>query len=185
MKRIFVRLLLLLPLVCAGSLSAQTGRLFLRVPEGYSETQKLQIHLACLKVEVQEKDRLKEFQFHQLAQEINRAINRSTPPPEAHVDLSSLEVFNYTLAGINLEEERQQIVVAILADRKYVEQKSEVEQKRFLSDCFRLISQKLAKNFVDFDEYRDLVVKFYPLDYDAEPFVEYREGTYIRAPRKR
>lgn len=178
-------LLLLISLFTVGSLPAQTGRLFLRAPDDYSETQKLQIQLACLKVETQEKDRLKEFQFHQLAQEINRAINRTTPPPDAHVDLSSLEVFNYTLAGINLEEERQQIAVSILADRKFVEQKSEVEQKRFLSDCFRLISQKLAKNFVDFDEYRDLVVRFYPLNYDSEPFVEYREGGYIWAPRNR
>ena len=185
MKRVLVWLTPLVWFVLVGSLPAQTDRLFLKAQAGYSELQKLQIQLACLKVEIQEKDRLKEFQFHQLAQEINRALNRTTPPPEAHVDWSSLEVFNFTLAGISLEEERQQIAVSILADRRFVEQKSEVEQKRFLSDCFRLISQKLAKNFADFDEYRDLVVKFYPLDYEAEPFVEYREGGYIWGPRKR
>ena len=185
MRKTSVPLILLVSFFMVSSLPAQTGRLFLKAQDGYSELQKLQIQLACLKIEIQEKDRLKEFQFHQLAQEINRAINRATPGPEAHVDLSSLEVFNYTLAGISPEEERQRIVVSILADRKFVEQKSEVEQKRFLSDCFRLISQKLSKNFVDFDEYRDLAVKFYPLDYEAEPFVEYREGGYIWAPRKR
>jgi hypothetical protein len=161
---------------------AQSGRLFLRVPDGYTEIEKLQLQIACLKIELQERERLKEFQFHQLAQEINRLQNRVEIKEKPGVDLSSLEVFNYSLAGIAIDEENQQVVVSILANQKYLRQKSDVEQKRFLSDCFRLISQKLSKALVDYDEYRDLVVRFYPLDYESEPFVEYKEGGYIWSP---
>ncbi len=183
MKKLFLTAGAILTVWWGSALAqTQTGRLFLKVSDGYSEIEKLQLQIVCLRIELQERERLKEFQFHQLAQEINRLQNRVDLKEKPGVDLSSLEVFNYSLAGIAIDEENQEVAVFILANQKYLRQKSEVEQKRFLSDCFRLISQKLSKAFVDFDEYRDLVVKFYPLDYEAEPFVVYKEGGYIWSP---
>lgn len=168
----------------ANLISAEPTRQFLKTEGSYSELQRLQVQLLCLKIEIQERERLKEFQFHQMAQEMNRALNWTNPLDKPHVDLTNLDVFNYSLATINLDEEKQQIVVSILANQKFVDQKPGAEQRKFLTDCFRLISQRLAKIFVDYDEYRDLVVQFYPLEFDEQPFAEYKEGGYIWNPRK-
>ncbi|OGC77975.1 MAG: hypothetical protein A2Z27_01575 [candidate division Zixibacteria bacterium RBG_16_50_21] len=173
----------LVPLILAlvwffSTAAGDDGRIFLRSQEGYSEIDKLKIQLSCLRVELQERERLKEFQFHQLAQSINQALSNSTPQSRTFVELSNLDVFNYSMAGITLEEVNQKIAISILVNQKFVDQKSEVEKKRFYSECFRLASQKLAKVFVDYDEYRDLVVRFYPLEFAEQPLAVYQEGGY-------
>jgi hypothetical protein len=158
--------------------TADDGRLFLKSGNGYSEVHQLQIQLACLRIEIQERERLKEFQFHQMAQAINQVLSKAVPKDKPFLELSNLEVFNYSLAGIALEESSQRIEISVLVNQRFLDQKTEVEKKRFFSECFRLASQKLAKAFVDYDEYRDLVVRFYPLEFAEQPLVVYQEGGY-------
>jgi hypothetical protein len=170
--------------IACASAHSQSDRPFLRTIEPYSDIEKLRIQLTCMKILSEERERIKDFQLHQMAQEMNKALNWNNPLDKPQVDLGNLDVFNYSLAGMELDEEKQQIVISVVANQKFVDKKPGAEQRNFLADCFRLISQKLANAFIDFDEYRDFVALFYPLDFEEEPFVEYREGGFVWTPRK-
>ncbi|MCI0531153.1 MAG: hypothetical protein L0Y74_04285 [candidate division Zixibacteria bacterium] len=183
-KIILISLTMLCVLSGFNSGIAETSRVFLRNQGTYTDIQKIQIELACLRIEMEEKERLKDFQLYQMAQEVNKALNWSNPLDRPHVDLSQLDVFNYSLNSIAFDIDNQQVVVSVLANQNFVDQKPSAEQRRFLADSFRLASQKLAHHFLDYDEYRDLIVNYYTMDFPDEPFAVYKEGGFTWAPRK-
>jgi len=132
-----------------------------------------------LAIDILYQDEMAQARMHVLTDAFNSALSKTGLFTTGQVDLSKLDLFNYSLRYLEYDDSTNKIEMVFDISENILNTRTTEGLKQFMASCFSPLSEVIGRVIPEFDVKRDLRVGFYSVQDREKRVGKYENGEYV------